>query len=1042
WIAQWSFPIADKNQPGSLYLTGVISVNEELNAERLQKSISAKSSDGENMKVMVEPSSVDPDAFEIRIHPISRKEKAYDLLLEWETSSEDGASRKKNLSYRIPSVSEFAVMGIDDSKAAAGSLQVFFSDPLAEDQDISGLVKLKGETAVLQLVKESDLIRVSLPEAYAAEAGTLLINESIRSVGGMSLRAEYQHVFQLKQIKPQVRITDKGSILPYSDKVILPFEAINLHTVEVEVFKTFSNNVLHHLHFGFDSDYDSYNMVRLGRVVKQKVFRLEDLAPGSNAKEWKRYGIDISELIQAESGAYYQIRIGFKPEHSNYACTGDKPEIPEDFYDENSGDPDIYSFWREYPYYDYREGADYDPEDPCRLSYYYRAHFAKVSLLASNIAMIVKSAEAGSQQLAFVYDILDGTPVKGAEVSWYDPQLQLLTTQKTDGLGMVERKGAQLPAFAVAKYGKHFSYLKVADGRSLSLSEFDVSGVQMQDGLKASLYTERGVWRPGDTICLNAILHQFGTPIPDRFPVVLTVTNPRGQVVYNKQLSEHLMGLFTFQIPTGESDLTGLYKASLKAGLSEFEKNLLVETVKPNRFKVEWPLQSQTPLSAFAKGIQMKAAWLHGSPASGAHANVQLRYKMVAPVFKQYAAYNFVDPEYQSITGEINLYDGELDESGEAEISSSVLDGLLKTGKLHTTLISKISAADGDISTDYMDTEVATFKEFVGIKMPESPYGRQLTAGTDHEVKILVVDEKGNPLPNRKVQLELYQVSYEWWYELRNAYRSDYQRQDYKTKLKTAQLTTDQNGLATYVLNVGEYDRFYLNVTHMGNKYSAGVHFYTGWAYDRNQTEFVNILKFKANKEVYQIGDEAVIELPGAARGRYLINLLRGNRVVKHQTIEAQQGQTVYKFALTAEMAPNIYVDVTYLQGKDQKNNDLPLRLYGVLPVRVEDPSRKLLPKISMPDQLRPDEKFSVEVSEEQSRTMAYQLFIVDEGLLNLTRFKTPDPYQDMMAKEALTMMTWDNFNEVIGGSNAGLEKIFSIGGDLAAKAADEEKNK
>jgi alpha-2-macroglobulin len=152
--------------------------------------------------------------------------------------------------------------------------------------------------------------------------------------------------------------------------------------------------------------------------------------------------------------------------------------------------------------------------------------------------------------------------------------------------------------------------------------------------------------------------------------------------------------------------------------------------------------------------------------------------------------------------------------------------------------------------------------------------------------------------------------------------------------------------------------------------------------------------------------------------------------------------RSAYHFDVTNEMIPNVYVDITYVQGREKKNNDLPLRLYGVIPVYVEDKNIKLLPRIVMPNQIKPNENFSIEVSEELSREMAYQIFIVDEGLLNLTRFKTPDPYNDIMSKEALTILSYDNFNDVIGHMDGELEKVFSVGGDLAVNTNQLVKNK
>lgn len=102
----------------------------------------------------------------------------------------------------------------------------------------------------------------------------------------------------------------------------------------------------------------------------------------------------MSELIESEPGAYYQVRITFKPSYSNYTCEKEKPEIPEDFYQTETGDPNIKSLWRDYPYWHYsadEEENAYDVNNPCNIEYYSKEHFANTSFFASNIALSVKA---------------------------------------------------------------------------------------------------------------------------------------------------------------------------------------------------------------------------------------------------------------------------------------------------------------------------------------------------------------------------------------------------------------------------------------------------------------------------------------------------------------------------------------------------------------------------------------------------------------------------------------------------------------------------
>lgn len=131
-------------------------------------------------------------------------------------------------------------------------------------------------------------------------------------------------------------------------------------------------------------------------------------------------------------------------------------------------------------------------------------------------------------------------------------------------------------------------------------------------------------------------------------------------------------------------------------------------------------------------------------------------------------------------------------------------------------------------------------------------------------------------------------------------------------------------------------------------------------------------------------------------------------------------------------MQPNAYVYVTLLQPHGITKNDLPIRMYGVVPFTVTSPESHLYPQISIPDEIKPEANYEVTVSEKDGREMAYTLAIVDEGLLDLTRFRTPEPWKAFNAREALGVSTWDMYNFVVGAYGGRIEQLFSIGGDDA----------
>ncbi|KAB4459429.1 alpha-2-macroglobulin, partial [Bacteroides thetaiotaomicron] len=205
----------------------------------------------------------------------------------------------------------------------------------------------------------------------------------------------------------------------------------------------------------------------------------------------------------------------------------------------------------------------------------------------------------------------------------------------------------------------------------------------------------------------------------------------------------------------------------------------------------------------------------------------------------------------------------------------------------------------------------------------------------------------------------------------------------------------------------------------------------------------IKMLAFSLNKDSYEIGETATAIIPAAAGGRALVSIENGSTVLRQEWIEVSNGgDTKYTFKITPEMTPNVYLHISLLQPHAQTVNDLPIRMYGVVPVFVTNSQTVLQPQIQMPEVLRPETNFNVTVSEKSGKPMTYTLAIVDDGLLDLTNFKTPDPWNDFYSREALGIRTWDMYDNVLGASAGSYSSLFSTGGDATLKPADAKANR
>ena len=196
-------------------------------------------------------------------------------------------------------------------------------------------------------------------------------------------------------------------------------------------------------------------------------------------------------------------------------------------------------------------------------------------------------------------------------------------------------------------------------------------------------------------------------------------------------------------------------------------------------------------------------------------------------------------------------------------------------------------------------------------------------------------------------------------------------------------------------------------------------------------------MDFETNKDKYNLGDNIELSIPSNEQSKIYISIENNEKVIDGFWVEGKKGTTILNIPVREEMQPNVYLHATMLQGSD-KNNDLPIRLYGVNSVTVIDPLSELDPVIEIDNVIRPNKMAEVTISESKGQDMAYTLALVDEGLLDITNFKTPDPWTSFYAKQSLGVKTWDVFDDVLNRQGGAIESIISIGGDAEGLEASQ----
>ena len=297
------------------------------------------------------------------------------------------------------------------------------------------------------------------------------------------------------------------------------------------------------------------------------------------------------------------------------------------------------------------------------------------------------------------------------------------------------------------------------------------------------------------------------------------------------------------------------------------------------------------------------------------------------------------------------------------------------------------------------------------------------------------------------MRVSLYRMDWKWWWDRSEESLARFAGADYGQAVKSDVISTaDGSGAWEFEIKYPVWGRYLLRACDTAGGHCSGKVFYIdwpGWA-GRAQEDGgpgANVLNFFSDKQEYVVGETAVIQLPEATQGRALVSVENGSRIIEHRWLAVDKDKTKFELPVTAEMSPNVYVSVALIQPHQDKKNDRPIRLYGVIPLRVKDPATTLQPVIQADDQWRPETKVPVKVSEAGGRPMVYTVAVVDEGLLGLTNFKTPDIHGHFYKKEALGITTWDLYDYVVGAYGAELERLLALGGDEGLEAGPKKED-
>jgi uncharacterized protein YfaS (alpha-2-macroglobulin family) len=981
------------------------------------------------------------------IDSIKASESASEMKLNIDAKSIGGDLTDEE-TLRIPSKYEFDILGITSSDEDGNQVIICrFSAPIDTKQNLKGIVAIEEYKFTYRVSLNAILL---YPSERLTGQVTLTIFESLKSANGGNFGKNHSEELLFESNNPEIKFLGKGNILPTTNNgTVLPFQAVSIKSVTVKIIKIYENNILQFLQV--NSLDGNSELKRAGRLVAVKTIKLDENKTIKELRRWSTYALDLSKLITPEQGAVYRIELEFTKKQAITDCDDDDG-TEQNISDEEQlkklelkyDDPQY-----DYGYYSYYGDDDYDGEEygnasnPCNAGYYKWNSRCRASknILASDLGVIAKAGTKNSVRF-IITNVHSIAPVSSVELEIYNYQQQLIGKGITnaEGFADVEIKGK--PFVAIAKQGAQRGYLQMREGTSISLSRFDVAGDAVKNGIKGFIYGERGVWRPGDSIFLTFILQDLENSLPASHPVTLEITDAKGRVVSKQNKIGGMNGFYTFVYQTNDDAPTGNWLAAVKVGGVAFNKQIKVETVKPNRLKINLifnqdEIELQKPIDG-----SLTSTWLHGAPAKNMNAEISMYLNPVKTVFKGFEKYVFDDPTKTFESEQKEFFSGNLDNDGTVKFSQKIDVGNRPSGKLKANFITRIFEEGGDFSIDNVSKEISPYGKYVGILQPKGAgFNNMLETDKNQTFDIVVLNKSGKTVSEQSdVKITVYKLGWSWWWSSSDNQLANFNYSSYTTPVHEETIKiSGGRGIFSYKATHNQYGFYMIKASDKNGEHSAGTVAYYDWpgwgGRARQGSEGSTMLMFESDKKTYDVGETAIITFPSSNTAKALISIENGTKVLNNYWIACEDGDTKIEIKTTPEMTPNVYVAITLIQPHAQTQNDLPIRLFGVIPVNVVDPETKLTPTLDVPASIRPEENYKITVGEENGKLMTYTLAVVDEGLLDLTKFKTPSPWNYFYAKEALGINTWDMYESLIGAYGGRIEQLFAIGGSDAAAA-------
>lgn len=986
--------IKDSNDLSKIKLEANLIVSQILPLEALRDNIYLLDSANNKINININETNLKEYQITSELLDSPSKDTKYTLMLDKNLGSKD------NITFSLLATKEEG-LGIIDMRPIIGdraSVEIRFSAPLAKNLNLNNFIKISPSIDFKASQAEDKITltgNFSLDGKYNIE-----VLKGIKSQGNLALEQSYNKEIEFSNQEPKIVFSNNGVFLPSSSNKKIAFKSINVKRAKVVVRKVYANNItqfIQNSNLLKSSTYERYNVLSdfdaLGDIIKE-----QDITINAKSNTWVQNEIDLSSL--KDLSGIFIISLHFGKDDVDYKF---KSGVSE---------------WRISDYF-YNNGNVFR------------------EVIFSNIALIAQ--KYGNNIIVSALDIKSNEPLSNVDIKGISSNNQVISSAKTDKLGnaTIAFSGSDTLKdrevfYITAKDSTNFALIKL-NAQEIEDDGFDTEGVSSENGIKAFIYTDRGVYRPGEKVNLTIIARNAKEAISH--PLKLTITSPRGKKQVNSlSLKPINDGIFYYEFSTQKNADTGIYDVKIDIGDNIFTHKLAIESVVPNRIRANISSLDEIDLNKNSNlNVALESSYLFGAPASELEYSINAYITTKNFVSKNYPNYTFNNPS-NLLYSTSKEYSGNLNENGYKEQSISLADLENVNKNLEANIIARVYENNGRSIATRKKVYLKRFDSFVGIKNPKERY---IKVDDNVSLNVVLIDEKEQPIKGRKLEYTIYQNNYSWWwdYSSHDDYIRSIKSDKNTTIIKKGELTSTDS-ISTISFKPKDRGEILLEVRDSTNNQSASITLYASSWGEPIDVDKITKLKIKTDKKEYRHNEEAKIIFESTKNAKALVTISSDNNIIDRYWIDTDDKESVIKLKVDEKYAPNLYASVFLLQDYDKLDNDRSLRLYGVVPINIINEKNKILLDIASQDEILPNSTLHLSISNKEKRQFTYTLAIVDEGIINLTNFKTPSPYDYFYAKTKYNIRNYDTFDYIIGKVSGRINKTYSIGGDEALESA------